>query len=81
MIGLDLVDPRYYHLDTALCVLDDTADEIMYYPERLLPGQPVRPRPPLSRRALVATEPDAAVLGLNAVSDGLHVVLPQAPSG
>lgn len=34
VIGLDLVDPRYYHLDTALCVLDDAADEIMYYPGR-----------------------------------------------
>ena len=26
--------------------------------------------------AVIATEPDAAVLGLNAVSDGLNVVLP-----
>ena len=38
VIGLDLVDPRYYHLDTALCVLDDAADEIMYYPDAFSPG-------------------------------------------
>lgn len=40
VIGLDLVDPRYYHLDTALSVLDDAADEVMYYPCGLLAGQP-----------------------------------------
>ncbi|MFD8996757.1 dimethylargininase [Streptomyces abikoensis] len=80
VIGLDLVDPRYYHLDTALCVLDDAADEVMYYPgafsaasravlERLFPD------------ALIATEEDASALGLNAVSDGKHVLLPQAAVG
>ena len=31
-IGVRLVDPRYYHLDTALCVLD--ADTAAYYPPR-----------------------------------------------
>ncbi len=30
MISLELVDPRFYHLDTALTVLDDTT--IAYYP-------------------------------------------------
>ncbi|MFI6683775.1 dimethylargininase [Streptomyces sp. NPDC050485] len=80
VIGLDLVDPRYYHLDTALCVLDDTADEIMYYPPAFSPGS----RAVLSRlfpHALLAEEPDAAALGLNAVSDGHHVLLPQAAVG
>lgn len=80
VIGLDLVDPRYYHLDTALCVLDDAADEIMYYPGAFSPGS----RSVLARLfpdALTAQEPDAAGLGLNAVSDGLHVLLPQAATG
>ncbi|MFG3283705.1 dimethylargininase [Streptomyces sp. NPDC048111] len=80
VIGLDLVDPRYYHLDTALCVLDDEADEIMYYPPAFSPGS----RAVLSRlfpHALIAEEPDAAALGLNAVSDGLHVLLPQGAVG
>jgi N-dimethylarginine dimethylaminohydrolase len=80
VIGLDLVDPRYYHLDTALCVLDDTADEIMYYPGAFSPGS----RSVLARLfpdALIAGERDAAALGLNAVSDGLHVLLPQAAAG
>ncbi|MGW6240039.1 dimethylargininase [Streptomyces sp. NPDC055094] len=80
VIGLDLVDPRYYHLDTALCVLDDAADEIMYYPDAFSPGS----RAVLARLfpdALIAEEPDAAALGLNAVSDGRHVLLPQSAAG
>ncbi len=31
VVGLELVDPRFYHLDTALAVLSD--NEIMYHPE------------------------------------------------
>ena len=78
VIGLNLVDPRYYHLDTALCVLG--GDEIMYYPPAFSPGS----RAVLERlfpEAVVAEEPDAGALGLNAVSDGLHVLLPQAAVG
>jgi N-dimethylarginine dimethylaminohydrolase len=78
VVGLRLVDPRYYHLDTALAVLDD--DTVMYYPaafsaesrrllERLYPD------------AITASDTDTAVFGLNAVSDGRHVVLPQAAVG
>ncbi|MFC5144005.1 dimethylargininase [Streptomyces aureoversilis] len=81
VIGLDLVDPRYYHLDTALCVLDDTTDgEIMYYPGAFSAGS----REVLRRLfpdALIASEEDASALGLNAVSDGRHVLLPQAAVG
>lgn len=80
VIGLDLVDPRYYHLDTALAVLDDTAGTVAYYPAAFSPGS----REVLRRLfpdALLATDEDAAAFGLNAVSDGLHVLLPQAAAG
>ncbi|AXK35927.1 amidinotransferase [Streptomyces armeniacus] len=81
VIGLDLIDPRYYHLDTALCVLDDTVDgEVMYYPEAFSPGS----RAVLARLfpdALIATEADARAFGMNAVSDGHHVLLPQTAQG
>lgn len=80
VIGLDLVDPRYYHLDTALCVLDDETDEIMYYPGAFSPGS----RAVLARLfpdALIAREADAAAFGLNAVSDGRHVLVRQAALG
>ncbi|MEU6212473.1 dimethylargininase [Streptomyces sp. JL4002] len=78
VIGLDLVDPRYYHLDTALSVLD--GDEVMYYPGAFSPGS----REVLKRLfpdALIADAADAAALGLNAVSDGRNVLLPQGATG
>lgn len=76
VIGLELVDPRYYHLDTALCVLDAEGDEVMHHPGAFSPGsQEVLSR--LYPDALLATEEDAATLGLNAVSDGYHVLLPR----
>ncbi|MEV7086772.1 dimethylargininase [Streptomyces sp. NPDC093085] len=80
VIGLDLIDPRYYHLDTALCVLDEAAGEIMYYPDAFSPGS----RAVLTRlfpNALRAEAADASRFGLNAVSDGHHVLLPQAATG
>jgi N-dimethylarginine dimethylaminohydrolase len=80
VISLELTDPLYYHLDTALAVLDDSADEIMYYPGAFSPGS----RAVLGRLfpgALLATEADASVLGLNAVSDGRNVLLPHAAKG
>ncbi|MFD7293134.1 dimethylargininase [Streptomyces sp. NPDC059897] len=80
VIGLDLVDPRFYHLDTALAVLDDAGDCVMYYPEAFSAGS----RAVLRRMfpdALIASEADAGAFGLNAVSDGLNVVLPQGAVG
>jgi N-dimethylarginine dimethylaminohydrolase len=75
VIGLQLVDPRYYHLDTALAVLSDT--NVAYFPEAFTPGsQAVLRR--MYPDAVIATADDAAVLGLNMVSDGRHVVLPTA---
>jgi arginine dihydrolase len=73
VVSLELVDPRYYHLDTAIAVLDATT--IAWLPEAFSP----RSRAVLAARfpdAVVADPEDAAVLGLNAVSDGRHVVLP-----
>nr|WP_237536965.1 dimethylargininase [Streptomyces sp. SID5785] len=80
VIGLDLVDPRFYHLDTALAVLDDAADEVMYYPAAFSAGSRAVLRR-LFPDALVVDEADAVSFGLNAVSDGLRVVLPQGAVG
>jgi N-dimethylarginine dimethylaminohydrolase len=73
VVTLELVDPRYYHLDTALCVLGP--DEIAYFPGAFSPASQAVLRD-LYPNAIIATASDAAVLGLNAVSDGYHVVLP-----
>jgi N-dimethylarginine dimethylaminohydrolase len=78
VISLRLVDPRFYHLDTALSVLD--ADTAAYYPAAFDDA---------GRAALAsyftelieAKDEDAEVLGLNAVSDGRHVVLPVQATG
>jgi N-dimethylarginine dimethylaminohydrolase len=72
VVPLELVDPRYYHLDTAVAVLDATT--IAWLPEAFTPAcrAVLRERFP---DAVVADPTDAAVLGLNAVSDGRHVVL------
>ncbi|MFF4294430.1 dimethylargininase [Streptomyces vinaceus] len=78
VIALELVDPRYYHLDTALAVLD--GDEIMYHPEAFAPGSRALLET-LFPDALLVSAQDAAVFGLNAVSDGLNVVLPEAAEG
>jgi N-dimethylarginine dimethylaminohydrolase len=78
VVSLELIDPRFYHLDTALAVLDDTT--IAYYPPAFSEH---------SRARLLELFPDAIevasavayVLGLNAVSDGANVVLPAAATG
>jgi N-dimethylarginine dimethylaminohydrolase len=77
-IRLRLVDPRFYHLDTALCVLD--ADTAVYYP----PAFDDASRAALAghfRDLIEVKDEDAEVLGVNAVSDGRHVVLPEQASG
>jgi N-dimethylarginine dimethylaminohydrolase len=75
VVSLELVDPRFYHLDTALAVLDDHT--IAFYP----PAFSTAARNQLDAlfpNAMVVGSADAFVLGLNVVSDGLHVVLPSA---
>lgn len=76
--GLTLVDPEFYHLDTALAVLSD--DEVMYYPAAFSEGSRAVLRT-LFPDAILATAEDAAVFGLNAFSDGRHVLLPEAATG
>jgi arginine dihydrolase len=71
---LHLTDPRWYHLDTALFALDD--HNVAYYPGAF--GRGSRHLiADLFPDAVVATKHDALEFGLNAISDGHHVVLPQ----
>jgi len=78
VVSLELVEPRFYHLDTALAVLDDRT--IAYYPPAFGPAAQDQLRA-LFPDAIVVGSADAFVLGLNVVSDGLHVVLPSAATG
>lgn len=78
VISLQLVDPHYYHLDTALTVLD--GENIAYLPEAFTRSSQ-RVLAQLFPNAIVAKPVDAAVLGLNAVSDGERVVMPIQATG
>jgi len=79
VVTLELVDPRFYHLDTALTVLEGSEGgtapgAVAYYPEAFSAASRAR-LADLFPDAVHAVESDATVLGLNAVSDGRHVVL------
>ena len=78
LVSLELVDPRFYHLDTALAVLDDRT--IAYYPPAFSDESRAQLQDLFPDAIEVATT-DAFVLGLNAVSDGLNVVHPAAATG
>lgn len=84
VVSLTLVSPRFYHLDTAISVLDPLTDDaganIAYLPsafdeasratlERLYPD------------AIIVSEEDGSVLGLNSISDGLNVVIAARATG
>jgi N-dimethylarginine dimethylaminohydrolase len=78
VVSLRLVDDRFYHLDTALCVLDSST--AMYYPAAFDDaGRAVLAS--MFPELIEAKDEDAEVLGLNAVSDGRHVVLAAAATG
>lgn len=78
VVTLDLVDPRFYHLDTALTVLDDTT--VAYYPPAFSESSRLRVQE-LFPEAIEVGTADAYVLGLNSVSDGRHVVHPERATG
>ncbi len=75
VVSLRLVRADFYHLDTALAVLDATPgqEHIAYLPSAFDEAS----RAELERRfpdAILVDEHDAQAFGLNAVSDGLHVI-------
>ncbi len=72
VVTLRLVDPKFYHLDTALFPLDGV--NVAYYPGAFSAGsQRVLRR--LFPDAVIASAADAGVLGLNSVSDGHNIVI------
>jgi N-dimethylarginine dimethylaminohydrolase len=78
VLSLELVDPRFYHLDTALFVL--RGEEIVYFPGAFSDDS----RATLQRRypdALLVEESDAVAFGCNAASDGHHVFMPAGADG
>jgi N-dimethylarginine dimethylaminohydrolase len=80
VVSLQLIDPRYYHLDTALFVLTEDEPNIAYYPAAFSAGS-LRVLRRLFPDAVIATRQDAECFGLNAVSDGRNVILPTEATG
>lgn len=72
VVSLKLVDPRFYHLDVALTVIDDST--IAYYPGAFSQASQEILRH-LFPEAILADEEDTLAFGLNLVSDNKHVVI------
>jgi N-dimethylarginine dimethylaminohydrolase len=72
VVTLNLINPSFYHLDTAIAVLDDTN---IAYLESAFDEASLAILRDLYPDAIIATEEDAAVLGLNSYSDGYNVVI------
>jgi N-dimethylarginine dimethylaminohydrolase len=76
VVTLKLVDPSFYHLDTAFAVLDSDGgpDSVAYLPKAFdAPSLAI-----LQERlpdAVLVNDEDAAVLGLNSFSDGKNVII------
>ncbi len=75
IIPLELVDSRFYHLDTCLCPL--SGGDLLYYPAAFDSyGQEVIKDRMVSEQLLAVPEGEALKFACNAVCVGKHVVLP-----
>jgi N-dimethylarginine dimethylaminohydrolase len=72
VVTLKLINPSFYHLDTAIAKLDDTN---IAYLESAFDEESLTKLRELFPDAILATEEDAAVLGLNSYSDGYNIVI------
>jgi len=78
VVSLQLTDARFYHLDTALTIVDEQT--VALYPDAFTAEslEAIHRRVP---RVIEAEEADALGYGLNAVSDGRHIVLSDRARG
>ncbi|MGO2746115.1 dimethylargininase [Microbacterium sp.] len=89
VVSLTLVDPRFYHLDTALTVLDPVEGAENGGPEKAniayLPGAfDDASRAILEERfpdAIHVSDEDGSVFGLNSASDGYNVIISPRATG
>lgn len=72
VIGLELVNPYFYHLDTCFCPLDD--ETFMYFPGAFSDDSLTKIRASDFKLIQVSAK-DAEAFGINAFSDGHNVVL------
>lgn len=73
-IALELVDPRFYHLDTCFCVL--SGGDVLWYPPAFSASAASAVREIVGEDRLIeATDDDAFHLGVNSVCIGREVVM------
>jgi ornithine aminotransferase len=73
-IALELIDPRFYHLDTCFCVL--SGGDILWYPKAFSENAANAVREIVGEDKLIeAPDEDALNLGVNSVCIGRDVVL------
>jgi N-dimethylarginine dimethylaminohydrolase len=75
VISLELIDPRFYHLDVAFCPTD--LGYVLYYPEAFSADslallETIIP----TEKCITVTTAEALQFACNAVSVGKHIVLP-----
>jgi len=79
VVTLKLINPSFYHLDTAIAVLDPEPDASGRSNIAYLESAFDEPSLAILRErfpdAVIATEEDAAILGLNSYSDGHNIVI------
>jgi N-dimethylarginine dimethylaminohydrolase len=77
VVALELVSPRFYHLDVCFCPLP--GGEVLYYPGAFSPAsmRTIRDRLPAELR-IEATAAEAGLLCLNAVTIGRTVLMARA---
>lgn len=73
VISLHLADPRFYHLDTALTIVDK--DTVALYPKAFT-DESLAQVHQLVPNVIEANDNDAVSYGLNAMSDGKNIVIP-----
>ncbi|GAA1542431.1 N-dimethylarginine dimethylaminohydrolase [Microbacterium ginsengiterrae] len=89
VVSLNLVDPRFYHLDTAIAVLDPVEGVENGGPEKAniayLPGafdeESRRILETMYPDAILVSDEDGAVFGLNSSSDGYNVIISPRAKG
>lgn len=78
VVGLQLSDARFYHLDTALTIVDQ--ETVAIYPP-LFTDESRKTLHELVPHVIEASKADAYAYGLNAMSDGNNIVLSDRATG
>jgi len=74
VVSLQLTDPRFYHLDTALTIVNNTT--IAVFP-KAFSADSLKILGEIVPNVIEATDEDAIAYGLNSVSDGSRIAIPK----